>query len=83
MHGSGVRQTHLWSVKFTIPTSIFSSLSYLASKNAIRDCIGGIVGNDGLVNSIGGAWLVGDIFLQSVYTNFDLANNRVGFAQPR
>ncbi|KAI9437839.1 acid protease [Lactarius psammicola] len=38
-------------------------------------CIGGFGAVDGL-----GFWIVGDVFLQNVYTTFDLGNNRVGFA---
>lgn len=66
---------------FTIPTSIFTSLGNVGTKNGQAYCVGGFVGNDGL--GLGTSWLVGDIFLQAVYTNFDLSNNRVGFATPR
>lgn len=40
-----------------------------------KDCVGAIVG------SSFNFWIVGDRFLQNVYTSFDLGNNRVGFAQ--
>ncbi|KAJ7593823.1 acid protease [Mycena floridula] len=39
-------------------------------------CVGGIVSSD--VGDIG--WIVGDVFLQNVYTAFDFGNKRVGFA---
>ncbi|KAG7445898.1 acid protease [Guyanagaster necrorhizus] len=39
------------------------------------DCIGGIVGED-----VGDAWVVGDVFLQNVYTSFNVENETVGFA---
>lgn len=39
-------------------------------------CVGSIVGQD-----IGmPAWIVGDRFMQGVYTTFDVAGQRVGFA---
>ncbi len=66
---------------FTIPTSVFASLGNVGTKNGVQYCVGGIIGNDGL--GLGSSWLVGDIFLQAVYTNFDLTNNRVGFATPK
>lgn len=39
-------------------------------------CFGGIVGTDEV-----DFWIIGDIFLQGVYTEFDFGNNRVGFAK--
>ncbi|KAI0088975.1 acid protease [Irpex rosettiformis] len=44
------------------------------SRNS-NDCVGAVVG------SSFNFWIVGDTFLQNVYTTFDLGNNRVGFAQ--
>ncbi|KAA1466106.1 acid protease [Dentipellis sp. KUC8613] len=38
-------------------------------------CVGGIMGGD--VDF----WVAGDVFLQNVYTSFDVGNSRVGFAQ--
>ena len=40
-----------------------------------KDCVGGIVAADGF-----NFWVVGDVFLQNVYTQFDMGQNRVGFA---
>lgn len=65
---------------FSIPTSIFTSLGSVGTMNKVQYCVGGIIGNDNL--GLGTSWLVGDIFLQAVYSVFDLTNNRVGFATP-
>ncbi|KAF5388267.1 hypothetical protein D9615_000170 [Tricholomella constricta] len=43
-----------------------------------QDCVGGVTADDDA--SLKGAWLVGDVFLQGVYTAFDVGNSAVGFA---
>ncbi|KAI0683972.1 acid protease [Cytidiella melzeri] len=40
-----------------------------------NDCVGAVVGTSF------NFWVVGDTFLQNVYSSFDLGNNRVGFAE--
>lgn len=57
---------------FPISPKIFNLGRTSSSSN---DCVGGVVGVSGL-----GFWVVGDVFLQNVYTSFDLGKNHVGFA---
>ncbi|KDQ07014.1 hypothetical protein BOTBODRAFT_181072 [Botryobasidium botryosum FD-172 SS1] len=38
-------------------------------------CVGALMGQD-----LGDFWVVGDVFMRSVYTTFDFDNSRVGFA---
>ena len=40
-----------------------------------NECVGGVMGSTGLPFEV-----VGDVFLQNVYTAFDVGNSRVGFA---
>ncbi|KIP07065.1 hypothetical protein PHLGIDRAFT_513210, partial [Phlebiopsis gigantea 11061_1 CR5-6] len=57
---------------FSIASSLFN-LGRVSSGS--KDCVGAVVGSTGL-----SFWVVGDTFLQNVYSTFDLGNNRVGFA---
>jgi len=60
----------------------FGGTTFPISKNTLslgpidsNNCVGSISGFDNLE-----FWIIGDSFLQNVYTVFDLGNNRVGFA---
>ncbi|KLO11674.1 acid protease [Schizopora paradoxa] len=39
------------------------------------DCVGGLMADDSV-----GFWILGDVFLENTYTEFDVGNKRVGFA---
>ncbi|KAH9030179.1 acid protease [Lactarius hengduanensis] len=75
-----------WTIpcEFNTPVSItFSGKAFSISPSTFNlgiasgssDCVGGFGALDGL-----GFWIIGDVFLQNVYTAFDLGRNRVGFA---
>ncbi|KAF7978615.1 hypothetical protein HWV62_45358 [Athelia sp. TMB] len=61
--------------KFAISSSAFN-LGQVTEGSS--DCVGGLTTNDEVAAEF---WVVGDVFLQNVYTAFDVANARVGFAQ--
>ncbi|KAK7691231.1 hypothetical protein QCA50_006334 [Cerrena zonata] len=56
---------------FSIAPSLFN---LGAAVRGSSDCVGAIVGGDD------GFWIIGDVFLQNVYTFFNLGTNQVGFA---
>ncbi|KAH0838835.1 Asp-domain-containing protein [Lanmaoa asiatica] len=69
------------SVSFTFGGTSFTisaaTLNIGLVSSGSTDCVSGIVGQDTGFSS----WIVGDVFLQNVYTTFDFGNNRVGFAR--
>lgn len=57
---------------FSISPNLFNLGRVSAQSNS---CVGAVVGSSSI-----SFWVVGDTFLQNVYSTFDLGNNRVGFA---
>ncbi|CAL1715424.1 unnamed protein product [Somion occarium] len=62
----------LGNTTFPIPPSVFNRGKIVPGSDL---CIGGA---SGMANQQ--FWVLGDLFLRNVYTQFDLGNNRVGFA---
>ncbi|KAI0037070.1 acid protease [Vararia minispora EC-137] len=48
-----------------------------SSSGATTGCIGGLSYNDAIAGQF---WIIGDVFLQNVYTQFDVGKGQVGFA---
>lgn len=57
---------------FSISPSLFNLGRVSATSN---NCVGAIVGSGAI-----SFWVIGDTFLQNVYSTFDVGHNRVGFA---
>ena len=58
---------------FEVPANMFNIGSVGSGKPG--ECVGAVVGSDQV-----SFWVVGTTFLQTVYTSFDMAKGRVGFA---
>ncbi|KAF8266877.1 acid protease [Lactarius quietus] len=64
---------HFGGTSFVVQNSTFNLGTYNSDPNA---CVGSFVANDEF-----GLWILGDVFLENVYTEFDIGNQRLGFAQ--
>lgn len=58
---------------FSIAPSLFNLGKVSSGSN---QCVGAVVASSGF-----SFWVIGDVFLQNVYTKFDMGNNQVGFAK--
>lgn len=90
--GSNVLQTDDGTAIYTFPCASATTVSFIFGGKAFTirsdlfnlsrldedmegQCVGAVVGSDQA-----SFWIVGDTFLQNVYTSFDLGRKRVGFA---
>ncbi|KAG8747738.1 Type I transmembrane sorting receptor [Ceratobasidium sp. 414] len=62
--------------KFSVSTN---DINLGSTDSSGTTCVGAIVGTSGVPDN---AWIVGDTLMKNVYTIFDEANSRVGFATP-
>jgi cathepsin D len=63
-------------IRFASADVVLSPSTFVL-KSGDGKCIGGLSYSD-TISSV--FWVVGDVFLQNVYTTFDVGNSRVGFA---
>jgi cathepsin D len=72
--------TTLPEVSFTFGGQDFpftSTLNFGPVSEGSSDCVGGVIADSSIGNQF---WVVGDTFMQNVYTAFDFGQSQVGFA---
>jgi len=67
------------SFKFGSATWTISGTDFNLGQVTTSSCVGAVVASSGLPDN---AWIMGDTFLKSVYSVYDVGNKRVGFATP-